>query len=126
MSSDSNDNDAGARWWRLPQDKKLARIRKAIEWRRPWWRRDVLLEALEAAYPLWLPAPQIAAICIEIEPRYRKCSRFVTARSLGRLHEYRMVDRIGRKMHIGPAIVPGRRGHPRPSGDGYRYRLRKI
>lgn len=103
-------------------DRKHARreqFRAKIEYRRRWWRRDVLLMALQVAYPAWLSAPQIAAIAAEIEPAYRKSSRFVTARSLGRLHTYRTVDRIG--VPIEETVRERKR---KVSGAGYRYRLR--
>lgn len=79
--------------------------------------------ALNAAYPEWLSAPQIAALCIEIEPRYRRNQRLVTARSLGRLHSYGQVDRIGEPVGRGGHVMV--RGRPRKiGGAGYRYRLR--
>ena len=95
-------------------------MRARIEHRRPWWRRDVLLMALQVAYPAWLTAPQIAAIAAEIAPEYRRNSRFVTARSLGRLHTYRTVDRIGEPIEAWAAQHRKRK----VSGAGYRYRLR--
>jgi hypothetical protein len=104
--------------------ERRAEMRARLEHRRRWWRRDVLLMALEVAYPAWLSAPQIAAIAAEIEPAYRKNSRFVTARSLGRLHTYRTVDRIGQPIEA--SVRKGTVGRPRKvSGAGYRYRLRR-
>lgn len=77
--------------------------------------------ALEVAYPAWLTAPQLAAIAAEIEPAYRKNSRFVTARSLGRFHTYRVLDRIGQPIEAWAAQHRTRK----VSGAGYRYRLRR-
>lgn len=104
--------------FRGEKDRKRDEFRARVLHVRRWWRRDVLMQALEAAYPTWLSAPQIAELCAAIEPRYRRNSRFVTARSLGRLHAWRTVDRIGQRIErAGSGLFR--------SGTGYRYRLRR-
>ena len=76
--------------------------------------------ALEVAYPAWLSAPQIEAICIELAPRYAGDRHNLTARTLGRLHSYRQVDRIGE-----PNWVAKGNTLAAAPGAGYRFRLRR-
>jgi len=113
-------------YWRdSTHARRFAVARGRIEWRRPWWRRDVIVMALEAAYPNWLSAAHILALCVEIEPAYAPDKFQWTARSLGRLHSYRQVDRIGSRIGARGGAPDGT-PLPSVSGTGYRYRLRKI
>lgn len=91
-----------------------------------WWRRDTILEALEIAYPHWLTATEVRAICCVLRPDYRagdskRDAR--TARSLGRLHGLRMVDRYGEPHQW----IKGATGVFRKAlcREGFRYRIVK-
>lgn len=99
-------------------------FRARVERFRPggWWRRDTVLQALEIAYPEWLYAGQIHAICRQIRPDWRSPVRR-TARALGRLHGLRMADRIGEPPGFNGRDKGTRSGAGFRLRPGYRYRL---
>lgn len=100
------------------------------------------MRVLEAAYPEWLTAPEIAAVAAQLDPRAMQGwdrrrpdgrDRFIVPRTvLSRLHTQRVVDRIGTRVHEAAQVkhqgVPAKGQHPRVKwqrGAGHRYRLRK-
>ena len=128
----------------MTRDEKREALRAKLEWLHPdgWWRRDAVLAALDAAYPAWLGAREIAGIAAAIDPRVTQGwdrrrpngrDNFVIVRVLlSRLHTQRVVDRIGTGVHDAPqtrhAVIHERGQHPRVKwqrGAGYRYRIRQ-
>lgn len=101
----------------------------------------MILAVLDEVWPQWLTAPEIAAIAGEVDPRIRRGwdrrrphgrdSSVGTRMVLMRLHDQRVVDRIGVRVHHAPQVrlenVPPTGHRPRSKwqrGAGYRYRIR--
>jgi hypothetical protein len=110
------------------QRRRMRAVHEALG--RPWWRRDVVIAALEIAYPAWLSAPQVRDICAGLDARARGDRVDLVARTLGRLHSYGIADRIGAPNVYGERAFtnqgkPSAKPADTKPGAGYRFRIRR-
>jgi len=135
---DTPDNDMHQPASAGPRPRTLEYARRNLEWCRPggWWFRDLVLEALDAAYPRWLTSGELMAICAAIDAkagrtgtgkRRKTLPVDYAGRTLSRLHSYRLVDRIGVPNWLAPRAYTCRGKPSKLPADtaknaGYRYR----